>query len=383
MNHTRQIVFDKEPVATYGPEPVANVEYNVSDTSIQSFYPAAPSAPLFPEYVPPPSFNPQYQQQSGNIHYQQPMLDFDTPPPPYSPPESNMFPSSHDIMHILPTENRLYPLNPSYHVPEYQRHTFVAQPIPKFNQHPPRPSTAQQHRNEIEQVQPNTMVSRASTSMQNTSQRHSAIVPPPSNYRQPSIVTLPEPVLEVSSQSRRQSVPSHHQQQQQQQHRNNSNARHPAVRRFIIRGNGQGSSIRLQIEENRHLVYICIFHFDDHIAVLDANNKKVAVITKGLFNIHPTFHVAMNGRQIGKCTKRFKLSLSQKKINYKKLDTGEVIKLVGTFNSTMHFTKNEKKIGTLTLPKKGKYILEVDSHPTDIFHVLMLFLIMIEIKYTE
>jgi uncharacterized protein YxjI len=139
--------------------------------------------------------------------------------------------------------------------------------------------------------------------------------------------------------------------------------------------------LHLKLEENGHLMYTCLFKIGDVINILDSRGNKVAVITKALLHVHPTFNIIMGGREIGKCTKRFKLSLSKKKLKYKKCETGDEIKLVGTYRENMFFIKNDKKIGMVA--QHGGYKIEVDAHPSDIFHMLCLFLIMIECKHGE
>ncbi|KAL0479366.1 antC [Acrasis kona] len=164
-----------------------------------------------------------------------------------------------------------------------------------------------------------------------------------------------------------------------------ASARDPNIRTFMcVGGVAQKNVIKMQLCEAGRVIYNCLFYYDDHIAIIDAStNKKIAMITKGIFTLRPTFHILMNGRQIGKCTKRFRVNTNTKKIKYKKGPSGEEIKLVGKFGGNMMYTKDNKKIGSLTNTKKGEYIIQLNANPADVFHLLAMCLVMVEVRHTE
>jgi hypothetical protein len=56
------------------------------------------------------------------------------------------------------------------------------------------------------------------------------------------------------------------------------------------------------------------------------------------------------------------------------------LKMVGDFGSGFRITKNDSVIAAVR-PAKTGYTMVIDSTPTDVFHSLMLSLIMIETQY--
>jgi uncharacterized protein YxjI len=394
----RHIVFDPEPHYA----PVAHVQYEIpSEAGISPSYPNVPVDS---------QFNVAPSAPTASV-----MLSFNAPPP-YTPP---MYPIVEDMQQfVLPAQDRLQAMNPSYvqqQEPSNRRQSSPQQYQPPIVQHAQNPdyfAPQQQpvrHRNSVTSPQQQPAPVRQRPVVNQPPQQQ------PAPVRHRHSVATPQPQQPVVNQHHHHHVPSNPQHVQyrpvvlQQQpvvnnHQRNPSNPHPnvvnhqrnpsaqprnstpvqTVRRYKIKNVGAHSrSIQMAIEENGYLLYNCIFRFDDHIQITDNKNAKIATISKSVLSLHPTFHVSMGEKKIGKCTKRFKWSTTKKKINYTKHDTGEVIKLVGTFNGTMYVNKNEKKIGTLTVPNNREYILEIDSHPTDLFHILMLLLIMIEVKHTE
>jgi hypothetical protein len=141
------------------------------------------------------------------------------------------------------------------------------------------------------------------------------------------------------------------------------------------------------LNENGALIYKVAFQFGDSpkIDLTNGSNVPSANIAKVGLKVHSTFKIKhANGSRMGECTQRFKMTGigEEKKFNYQRLDNSDIFKLTGLYGSNWKVSKDRRLVGSVTDDKKG-YILEIDSAPSDIFHVLAQTLIMILSRYIE
>ncbi|KAL0490146.1 hypothetical protein AKO1_006677, partial [Acrasis kona] len=127
--------------------------------------------------------------------------------------------------------------------------------------------------------------------------------------------------------------------------------------------------------ENNALIYKTLYLLGDipKIEIMTANNVLVATINKpGGLHLHNTFKIRkQDGTKLAECTERFKMVglSSDRKFNYQRFDTCETLKMTGTYGGDWKIIKNQKLAGSIT-NENVRYVLNVDSHPSDVFHVL-------------
>jgi uncharacterized protein YxjI len=145
--------------------------------------------------------------------------------------------------------------------------------------------------------------------------------------------------------------------------------------------NATSLKIAIMDEENRTAYKVGI-QFSTGTQIFDGENKKAGSITREPMHIHNTFAVFNSkGKQLAQCKERFKLT--ERKFNYKRFDNGDVLKMVGDFNSGFRVTRNEKKVIAALKPLRGGgYYAVMDTDgTTETYHTLNLALIMIETQY--
>ncbi len=114
--------------------------------------------------------------------------------------------------------------------------------------------------------------------------------------------------------------------------------------------------------------------------ISDRRNRPIYRISREVGHIHPTYIVENSREEIGQCTQRFKPLSIDKKFNYKRLDTAQVLKMTGNYNGDWVIKKAGRVVATLVKKSTGFY--EVTSQ-SDVFHVLAEVLIMLEHQIRE
>lgn len=115
---------------------------------------------------------------------------------------------------------------------------------------------------------------------------------------------------------------------------------------------------------------------EEKLEMIDAKNQLVAYIQKSPLALHPRYKLRLpNGFRVGKCTRRFKPAL-ERKFNYRKADTREIMKMVGNLGSYSIIKNINQRVGTLQVgDRTGVYSAQVRAHPVDVFHIIALLLI--------
>ncbi|KAL0477290.1 hypothetical protein AKO1_001724 [Acrasis kona] len=117
--------------------------------------------------------------------------------------------------------------------------------------------------------------------------------------------------------------------------------------------------------------------------IYDTENKRLGCITREQMHLHNTFAIFDHkGVRLGQCKERFKLT--DRKFNYTRYDNGAVLKMTGDFNIGFKVTRNDNTVAGLRPSRSNPrcYNVVTDAVPSDIYHILMLCLIMVETQWS-
>jgi hypothetical protein len=134
---------------------------------------------------------------------------------------------------------------------------------------------------------------------------------------------------------------------------------------------------QITVKDQRTTLFTVLINArEEKLDLIDAKQQLVAYIQKSPIALHPRYKLRLpNGFRVGKCTRRFKPS-TERKFNYRKSDTREMLKMFGPFGD-YKITKNlTQRVGSLVATEEhGVYAVEVNAHPIDVFHIIALCLI--------
>jgi uncharacterized protein YxjI len=117
--------------------------------------------------------------------------------------------------------------------------------------------------------------------------------------------------------------------------------------------------------------------------IWDRDERPLYKITNEDGHIHNTYAVWSSRGQIGVCKERFKLS-QDRKFNYKRLDNGQILKMVGKYGGDFVVKKNYKIVSTVESSMPDGYDLTVSSNQnSDLIHLIAHTLIMMQRMFTK
>jgi hypothetical protein len=145
---------------------------------------------------------------------------------------------------------------------------------------------------------------------------------------------------------------------------------------FIIRTTDVA---QLTIFDGKNVLFIVkIIPKEEKMNLIDAKRQLVAYIQKSPMALHQRYKLRLpNGFRVGKCTRRFKPT-TERKFNYQKADTREVLKMVGPFGDYNIIKDMHDHVGSWqALEEPGSFRVEVNALPTDVFHIVALSMIAV------
>jgi uncharacterized protein YxjI len=135
-------------------------------------------------------------------------------------------------------------------------------------------------------------------------------------------------------------------------------------------------SVSITDRELEQVMYKAIIRAPAGTTIIsDRRDRPIYRITREAGHLHPTYVVENSKEEIGICTQRFKPLSIDKKFNYKRLDTSQVLKMTGNYNGDWVIRKSGKVVSTLVKKGVGFYEITIQS---DVFHCLAETLIMLE-----